>query len=180
MMKQPRAALRQGDMKLILHHWQLPWSSPPTASEDSAKPLNQGVVDCGTPPEGNLPIDWLFNITADPEERVNLFNEPEYAELVGSMRAKVMMEAENMNMASWMNEDPTAIQTWMHSGFIEPWMTKSSLPAPDYMTTDEGATEDSPEASGNDGQDGGLTDGAEPTDGDEPPIDGDEPPTDGP
>jgi hypothetical protein len=65
-------------------------------------------------------------------------------------------------------------------------MTKSSLPAPDYMTTDEGATEDSPEASGNDGQDGGLTDGAEPTDGaaptdgDEPPVDGDEPPTDGP
>ena len=115
MMKRPRAALRQGDMKLILHHWQLPWSSPPTASEDSAKPLNQGVVDCGTPPEGNLPIDWLFNITADPEERVNLFNEPEYAELVGSMRAKVMMEAENMNMASWMNEDPTAIQ--VSSGF---------------------------------------------------------------
>lgn len=123
MMKKPRAALRQGDMKIILHHWAMAWDSPPTA-EDGLRPGNKGVEDCADPPEDHLPLDWLFNITADPYEQNNLIDAPEYADVVKRMRAKVMHEAQNMRMSSWMNEDPAAINTWRMTGFISPWMTR--------------------------------------------------------
>lgn len=157
MMKRPRAAYRSGDMKLILHHWQMGWASPHSAGEsDDVKPANLGIADCADPPEGNLPIDWLFNITADPEERVNLIKEPVYEHTIQRMRAKIIMEANNMNMASWMNEDPQAVQTWMITGFISPWMTKSSLPSPDSVDTNPSA--DAPD---DDSKDGGIGEGTE-------------------
>ena len=91
-----------------------------------------------------------------------------------------------MNMASWMNEDPQALRTWMMSGFIEPWMTKASLPAPDYI--DSTPSEDAPSTEEADSKTGGLPTSSDGSDseeaagneavGDQP--DGDAPPPDGP
>jgi len=133
MMTHPRAAYREGDMKLILHHWALGWYAPPINTPSSegeklsgrssiSRPDNEGIEDCADPPKDHAALDFLFNISADPHETRNLVNLTEYADTVQRMRARVMEEAKRMVMASWIAEDESSVDTWMMTGFVVPWM----------------------------------------------------------
>lgn len=133
MMTRPRAAYRDGDMKLILHHWALGWYAPPLSTPSSesegisgrsslSRPENEGIEDCADPPKDHAALDFLFNISADPHETQNLINLTEYADTVQRMRARVMEEAKNMVMSSWITEDESSVDTWMMTGFVVPWM----------------------------------------------------------
>ena len=56
----------------------LGWFKPPTeTSTHAGRIINDGIEDCNASPDRYNVSDWLFNITADPEEKVNLYMVPE-------------------------------------------------------------------------------------------------------
>mmetsp|Transcript_35252 Transcript_35252/g.81701 ORF Transcript_35252/g.81701 Transcript_35252/m.81701 type:complete len:629 (+) Transcript_35252:41-1927(+) len=114
----PRGALRWGDLKLITRMWPLGWYKPPLTDDDSD---NEGIEDCNSAPDQYAVSDFLFNITADPEEKHNLYYIDALSEVRDAMMERLLSIAGNMSTPSWSLSDPDCVLYWKETGFISPW-----------------------------------------------------------
>ena len=115
-MANPRAAIRVGDLKLIIHHWHMPEYTCPMDTEDDGV---DGSTDCAESP-GDVLDNFLYNITADPTESVNLIDDlPDLAE---TMRSRIY-EIYNLTAVDpvWVTPDYDAFLVWDSQGGIVPW-----------------------------------------------------------
>jgi len=115
----PRGALRRGDLKLITRTWPIGWFKPPL--EDDDQTFSTGIEDCNSAPEEYDVSDWLFNITADPEEKHNLYYVDALAEIRDEMMSTLIDIAMNMSTPSWELADADCVLYWKETGFITPW-----------------------------------------------------------
>lgn len=120
-MSNPRAAIRSGDMKLIVHHWDMPKYVCPADTLDDGI---DGLDDCAEPPGDDLE-NFLFNITADPTEEVNLFSV--YHEIAETLRERLDVIYNTTAMHPvWAATDSEAYKVWDEAGGIVPWHTTTS------------------------------------------------------
>lgn len=118
-----RGALRRGDMKLIMHTWPQGWYKPPTDT-DNVEPgvTAHPIEDCNSPPARYNVSNWLFNITADPNEERNLYHLVEYKPIRDELKEYLSTLADTMSTPEWVGEDPRAIETFRSfQDFITPW-----------------------------------------------------------
>ena len=102
----PRGALRWGDLKLITRTWPLGWYKPPLTDDDET---NGGIEDCNSAPDQYSVSDFLFNITADPEEKHNLYYIDALSEVRDAMMERLLFIAGNMSSPSWTLSDPDCV-----------------------------------------------------------------------
>lgn len=120
-MSNPRAAIRSSDMKLIVHHWDMPKYVCPADTLDDGI---DGLDDCAEPPGDDLE-NFLFNITADPTEEVNLFSV--YHEIAETLRERLDVIYNTTAMHPvWAATDSEAYKVWDEAGGIVPWHTTTS------------------------------------------------------
>lgn len=111
------AAFRLGDMKLITNEADLPiW---PVVSTKSV-PFEMTIDWGGT-------MNWyLFNITADPGESVNLMNA--HPEIVEELSMRLQMYMSGVVNSSWCDSTTDkAVRTFNRTKFIGPWLTDSTV-----------------------------------------------------
>lgn len=111
------AAFRLGDMKLVTNEADLPiW---PVVSTKNV-PFEMTVDWGGT-------MNWyLFNVTADPGESVNLMNE--HPEIVGELSMRLQMYKSGMVNSSWCDSTTKkAVKTFNQTMFIGPWLADSTV-----------------------------------------------------
>lgn len=92
---------------------------PPLSSDDDD--VNYGIEDCNSAPDQYAVSDFLFNITADPEEKHNLYYIDALADLRDAMMERLLDIAGNMSTPSWEMADPDCVLYWKETGFISPW-----------------------------------------------------------
>lgn len=118
----PRGAIRRGDLKLITRTWPLGWFKPPTVNGSHAGHSNKGVEDCNAAPLQYNVTDWLFNITNDPYEKINLFHDPDYADAKDALMEYMDTIVTTMVEPSWASTDPKSVDTWTKYKFVTPWL----------------------------------------------------------
>ncbi|KAK7097264.1 arylsulfatase J-like [Littorina saxatilis] len=119
-----RAAIRVGDMKLITGQpGNGSWISPPELSGNhtqSGLPKGQDKTGDRPIPDGKLPIQnvWLFNITADPEERHDLSDTRQ--DIVKQLLQKLTGYNATAEPPRYPPDDP-ACDPRKHGGVWGPW-----------------------------------------------------------
>ena len=129
----PRGALRVGGMKLILNEYEMPWYVPDEDADTGGATTARGasgnsMMNCGDNP-GSAPRPFLFNLTADPFERVNLVDSPDpaVAAVLANLTARLLQYQAREVEPLWRAETSDPYAAWVaNGGFIAPWRTGES------------------------------------------------------
>ena len=66
---------------------------------------------------------YLFNVTADPTERVNLFEDERFAKSRALLEARLMRHQQYEVKSRWQASVSTPYEGWVaNGGFLAPWL----------------------------------------------------------
>ena len=125
---------RYGDMKLLVNHANDTWYDMAgfitysSTGSDACVERGCSVSDRFTSSYKDNLCEWtnfLFNITADPEEKINLFYEPRYQRTIDKMMAKVKNHHRNeyWQSTTWQYSQSHAAMAEFHdhNDYVVPW-----------------------------------------------------------
>lgn len=112
----PRAAIRVGPWKLLLHEYCVSTFNPLSAPNASS---GCGQDSCATPGNDVNASDLLFNLVDDPFEENNVIEK--HPAIAKELMTKVQQYAQSMVTTHYRSTDAMAYQVWSESGFITPW-----------------------------------------------------------
>ena len=122
-----RAAIRVGEMKLVLNEFEIPWFTSCADGTDVGGAATETAADgnamdnCGDNPFSNI-TSFLFNLTADPTEEVNLFGDARFADARATLEGRLHYHQMREVQSIWQPESTTAWSTWdANGGYITPW-----------------------------------------------------------
>jgi hypothetical protein len=121
-----RAAIRVGEMKLVLNEFEIPWFTS-CADAEAGGAYNETAADgnsmnnCGDNPGSNI-TSFLFNLTADPTEDLNLFGDARFADARTALEDRLHHHQMREVKSIWQPESTTAWAAWTsNGGYITPW-----------------------------------------------------------
>merc|ERR1712070_826142 len=123
--------LRDDGMKLILQEYDWDWlgvayggdiavTAAKAAQDADGVPMEHNCG--GDAPNNTNTYDFLFNITSDPLEQINLLEKQRYHKIAIEMKEQVMRHVKLEAKALWKDMSDNGIDTWIDNGyFISPW-----------------------------------------------------------